>query len=356
MNQSMKPVRVGVVGAGVIGKKHVGLTRDLEHVDVIGITDLNREAAEAVAEEHEGVGVYDSLDAMLADDRIEAVVLALPTGVRFEPAKQVVNAGRHLLLEKPPAMNAGQLRELLQLRGDLKVGCCSIRHTQMNCVAKAKAMIEGGELGTLRTVRCRAVNKAGPDPKKTPPVWRLRYDLNGGGIMANWGVYDLDFLLSCAGDAVKPETVFGQTWQIGKPFEAHAAPGSDAETHATALVRCADGVVLTFDRAERAAVGQNTNEWEFIGEAGSLRIDMLPGEHLQMHHTYPDKETGVKTECLSDETYMWDDAHAAPLKDLCAAIREDRPPHTSLERAIVIQQLIDGIYESARSGEAVRIG
>jgi len=352
----MQPVRVGVVGAGVIGKKHVGMTRGIDHVDVIGVTDLDREAAETLADEHEGVGVYDDLDAMLADQQIEAVVLALPTGVRFEPAKQVLSAGRHLLLEKPPAMNAGQLRELMERRGHLKVGCCSVRHTQMNCVAKAKAMIEGGELGPLRVIRCRAVHKAGPDSKKTPPVWRLRHDLNGGGIMANWGVYDLDFLLSCAGDALKPETVFGATWQIGKPFEAHAAPGSNAETHATALVKCADGVVLTFDRAERAAVAENTNEWAFIGEAGSLRIDMLPGEHVQMHHTYPDKETGVKTECISDEKYTSHDAHAAPLEDLCAAIREDRQPHTPLERAIVIQQLIDGIYESARRGDAVRIG
>lgn len=349
----MSQVRLGIIGCGVIGRQHLAAARASDTIDTVALCDLDAGVATAAAAEF-GVGTsYTDPHELLADDRVEGVVIGLPAGVRHPVALAAFAAGKHVLTEKPVGMNSAQVRELIAARGDLIAGCCSSRNRQLESARIATDYIASGELGQLRLVRGRGVNPAPAKPQKSPPPWRLNSRLNGGGIMSNWGCYDLDYMLGVTGWALRPETVFAQAWPVADNLIDYVAPDSDAETHAVALVRCADGIALTLERGEYLPVARE-DAWQVVGTRGSLRLCMLPRRpntvYLESHD-----ETGTKTSVLWEGDEVGDTMRQGIVRDFAAAIRENRAPMTSLEQALIVQQITDGIYESARTGTAVSL-
>ncbi|NOZ27660.1 MAG: Gfo/Idh/MocA family oxidoreductase [Chloroflexi bacterium] len=350
----MEPVRLGVVGCGVIGRVHLQMATDSPLIDVVAVADLREQAAREAAERF-GVGtVYTDADDLFADPQVEAVVLALPARDRTELALRAFAAGKHVLTEKPVAMNAGEVERMIRARGDLVAGCCSSRFRFLPSARAASDLIASGALGDLRVLHCRAVKAAGRPPEMTPPAWRLNRSLNGGGILTNWGCYDLDYLLGITGWSLRPRLVLAQTWTVPPQFESHVAPGSDAETHFAAFIRCEDGTVITLERGEYMAA-QTEEAWRVVGTKGSLRLQMTPGQGKAVVHDDTTTEDGVVSRTIweGDEDYAM--THAGPVQDFAAAIREGRQPETSLERALIVQKITDAIYASAERGVAVEI-
>ncbi len=170
--------------------------------------------------------------------------------------------GKHVLTEKPVAMNADEVREMIAARGELTAGCCSSRYRFRKGAEVVTAFIANGGLGDLRVVRCRAIVATSKKPDTPLPAWRLIKSLNGGGILVNWGCYDLDYLLGITGWSLKPKTVFAQTWTVPPPFESHVAPSSDAETHYIATIRCEGGIILSIERGEYMTAQSESDQTE----------------------------------------------------------------------------------------------
>ena len=349
---SMEPVRIGVVGCGVIGRVHLANAAGCDEMAVVAVADVREEAAREAAEAF-GVGtVYKSAEALIADDRIEGVILALPTGVRFGPAREALAAGKHVLLEKPPAMNAGELEALLAMREGRVVACCSSRYRFLGSAEAATAFLTRGGLGALRVVHIRATRAVGPLPEAPPPAWRVSRKLNGGGILVNWGVYDLDFCLGIAGWSLRPRAILARTWPAGADFSAYLAPGSDAETHVVATILCDNGVAIQFERGEFVPA-QGTGAWQFTGETGALRLQMSAEGRHQVFHDHVVAGEGVQTEVLYEGEAEAETMHRGVLRDFARAIRTGGAPKTSLENALELQRVCDGIYRSAERGELV---
>lgn len=350
----MQPVRLGVIGCGVIGNVHLAAATASPLIEVVAIADLRPEASGPAAEKFGIERVYGEGAELLADPAVEAVILAMPACHRLRLALLAFAAGKHVLTEKPVAMNAGDVRRMIQARGELTSGCCSCRYRFTESARAATDFIAGGALGDLRVVRCRAVVRAVEPPATTPPDWRLTRALNGGGILMNWGCYDLDYLLGVTGWRLRPRTVLAQCWTVPAAFEPWIAPGSDAETHFAALVLCEGGTAITFERAEYCPAEPH-GAWELIGEKGSLVLHMPTGKgkRLVFHEATTDRGT------VEHVVWEGDDSggvtSSGPVEDFAAAIREGRPPMTSLEQALVVQQISDAIYASARSGGAVEV-
>ncbi|MEZ4862115.1 MAG: Gfo/Idh/MocA family oxidoreductase [Caldilineaceae bacterium] len=350
----MEPVRIGIIGCGVIGSRHADAAARSTQIELVALADVRSEVAQALAATVGCATVYDAAEALLADGRIEGVVLAMPAHLRTALAQQAFAAGKHVLTEKPVALNSAEVQTLLDAQGDRVAACCSSRYHFLEATSTVKAFVAGGALGALREVRCRAIVPAGAPPRQPPPPWRLNRALNGGGILMNWGCYDLDYLLGITGWSLHPQTVLAQCWGTPPDYAAYAAPGSDAETHVTALVRCAGGVVISYERAEFIAA-QRELAWELIGDRGSLRLQMTPAPDGRMVHFQADATTGVvaSTLCTAQEEHS--SVHDGPINDFALAIRTGSTPQTSFARALIIQQITDAIYASAATGTAVAI-
>ena len=196
----MKKVKLGIIGCGVIGINHVkGALSAPDRVELTALCDIRPEAVKAAATQYKVPKAYTNPDELLADPDVEAVVLAIPLKGRPELGVKVLKAGKHLLMEKPLVRNMAEARALLAARGERVVACCSARHSVYPSARAAAKVVSDGLLGKVRLIRARGITACGPKPKNPPPVWRVSKELNGGGILVNWGVYDLDYLLSIVG-------------------------------------------------------------------------------------------------------------------------------------------------------------
>jgi predicted dehydrogenase len=182
-----KQVRLGVIGCGVIGPRHMKTAAASPLMDLVAVADPIQERAQKVAQEYGARKVFASAEELIADPEVEAVVFGIAAADRQETPFQALALGKHILLEKPVAMNAEMVKKLIAARGKLVAGCCSSRFQAYEEAQVAKAFIASGALGPLRNVHCRALIPAGKPPKGSPPDWRLKKARNGGGILVNWG-------------------------------------------------------------------------------------------------------------------------------------------------------------------------
>ena len=350
----MERVRLGVIGCGVIGKHHLATAQASPLVETVALSDLRPELASEAAEKFGVDRVYPNGQALLEDPDVQAVVLAMPTGVRTPLALKAFEKGKHALIEKPIAMNAGQVRKMIAARGNLTAACCSSRHRFLESAQVITDFLARGGLGDLHLLRCRTASPAGERPEQIRPAWRLTKSLNGGGILMNWGCYDLDYLLGVTGWSLKPKRAMAQTWTVPPLLESHIAPGSDAETHYAALIICEGGAVITLERGEYMPAGQE-DSWQIIGSQGSLRFHMTASQGKEIIHDEASTEKGVVSKTLWEANEESSAIGRGLMDDFADAIRERREPSTNLERALIVQAVTDAIYASAERGTAVDI-
>jgi predicted dehydrogenase len=350
----MEPVRLGVIGCGVMGPRHVADAKRSQLFDVVAVADIIEDRARETAQKHGVARWFRDGDELIQCDEVEAVVLALPTGVRTPLAKRALASGKHVLLEKPVAMNAREVRELLAIQGGLVAACCSSRFRTLLSARAIEQCIARGTLGPIRLVRGRAIGAAREAPSSPPPPWRQSRALNGGGILVNWGSYDLDYLLGITGWQLVPETVFAQTWPVAEDLRARVAPGSDADSHFIALVRCRGGAVLSLERGEFTSA-EDEEACQVVGARASLRMRMTAHHGKIVTLDEADGGKGV----VSSQLWTGDDDHSVMtlgvLTDFAQSIREGRRPATDLRRALVVQEITDAIYASAETGAEVRV-
>ena len=350
----MEPVRFGVIGCGVMGRRHAAEAAASELAALVAVADIRAEAAESTAQNAGGCRVHGDGGALLDDADVEAVVLAMPAGVRADLAVRALQAGKHLLVEKPVACNTAEVERMIAARGELVAGCCSCRFSLMRSAKAARDFYATGALGELRLLRCRGVRHDNGPPKRTPPPWRVSHELNGGGILVNWGCYDLDYLFSIIGWRIRPRVVLAQAWPVAAHAANRVAPGSDAETHIAVLVQCEDDVAVTVERGEFVATADD-GAWQIVGSKGSLRLAITPGQGDSVIHDGGSADAPVTSTPIWTGDRRPDVVGAGLLQDFAHAIRAGVQPMTNLERSLILQQITDAAYASARNGGAVDI-
>lgn len=348
-------LNLAFIGCGVIAQFHLRGMARLKIARAALVCDLRPDVAQKTAVEFSVPRWTSSVDEVLADPSIDGVVLSLPANIRTEIAIKAFKAGKHVLTEKPVAMNAKEVQSMMAVQNDLIGAVCSCRYRDLESAKVAKAFLKTGALGAIRTISCRGIYPAGKPPVN-PPAWRLRKDLNGGGIFLNWGSYDLDYLLGFFDFKLTPQFALGRTWTVGEPFKAYAAPNSDGETHVNALVTFAEGCVLDYERAEFSTIPSD-HRWQIVGERGTLSLQMLKVAKANVVFTEAVEGVGAVTRVLweGDETVKELDCfeHYTPVWDFAGAIAEKRKPLTSLEDSLLMTRISDAVYASSASGKPV---
>ena len=349
----MERIRLGVVGCGIMGNRHLQAAAGCPLIEIAAVADRIRDRAQAAAKQFGAAKTYREGRKLVADPNVDAVVFATVAADRDRLVIAALKAGKHVLIEKPVAMNARVVERMIEVRGDRVAACCSARHRSYESADVARDFIAGGALGELRVIHCRVHEPARGTPEKSPPPWRLNRSMNGGGILMNWGCYDLDYLLGITGWTLKPHHVLAQTWPVPPRSVPSVAEGSDAESHFAALIRCEDGVVISFERGEYMGAHAQ-RAWQIVGAHGALNLIMTPWEAKAITHDDTSTEKGVATRTV------WQIDKAETMRkemavDFAEAVVHGREPLTNLEKALLIQRVSDAIYKSAKTGRAVKI-
>lgn len=220
----MNHLKTAVVGAGFIGPVHVEALRRLG-VTVTGILGCDDNESQSAKEKLGLPKAYASIDEVLADESVDAVHLAVPNVLHYPFAKKVVEAGKHVLCEKPLAMNSeetGELVELAKSAGVAAAVCYNIRYYPMNL--QARAMAAQGDLGEIYAINgCYIQDWLLYD---TDYNWRVLAE-QGGELRAvsDIGTHWMDLVLSITG--LEVESVFADLNTVHK---VRKRPTGEVET------------------------------------------------------------------------------------------------------------------------------
>jgi myo-inositol 2-dehydrogenase/D-chiro-inositol 1-dehydrogenase len=253
---SMTKLQVGIIGAGRIGKVHAEtLAFRLPESEIVAITDINQDAARALAARCGIPTIAESSDAIFADRRIEAVLICSSTNTHADLIVAAAKAGKHIFCEKPIAHSLDQIDRALAAVDSagvqLQIGFN--RRFDSNFVRVRKAVVDG-EIGSPRLLH---IISRDPAP---PPLDYIRVS---GGMFMDMTIHDFDMARFLIGDEVEEIYVAG-----GVMVDPRIGEAGDLDT-AILTLRFRNGVIGTIDNSRQAAYGYDQRV-EILGSEGSV--------------------------------------------------------------------------------------
>jgi len=248
----MAPVKWGIVSTANINRKVIPGAHASKKVDLVAVASRDRAKADAYADEWKIPRAYGTYDELLADPEIEAVYISLPNTLHCEWSIKALEAGKHVLCEKPLSRNPEEVAaafDTAERTGMLMSEAFMWRHNPQT--KKLKELVDGGAIGELRLIRS-VFSYSLYDESNI----RLRTEVDGGALM-DVGCY----------------CVSGSRLLGGEPVEAHGVrrigpSGTDWIT--AGVLRFPNDVLATFDCGTALP---DRDELEAIGSEGSLFLD-----------------------------------------------------------------------------------
>lgn len=342
-------LRVGVVGLG-IGRMHIDGWRRHPQVDVVAIADTDAQRLAQVGEQFGIAQRHASLEAMLDAQALDVVSICTPNKFHKDLTLKALAAGCHVLCEKPMAMSAAEGREMLEAarRAERRLMInFSFRFTAQSRALKAQ--VDAGVFGEFyfgRSVWHRRKGMPGFGG------WFGTKALSGGGPLIDLGVHRLDLALWLMGYP-KPAWVMGSTYDpIARQAAERAGKPFDVEDLAAAFIRFDNGASLVLEASWAGHIRERElMETRLLGtRAGLLQKNLDEG------YTF---DAQVFTEqhgsAFDMHLHATDDAAPPAMHDYAEAILAGRPHPAPAEEGLRVMEILDAIYESARSGRPVEM-
>jgi D-xylose 1-dehydrogenase (NADP+, D-xylono-1,5-lactone-forming) len=322
-----EPVRWGIISTADINRKVIPGAQASPKVDLVGVASRTQERAESYAREWDIPRAYGSYEDLLADPDIEAVYISLPNTMHCEWSIRSVEAGKHVLCEKPMSRSVAEVTEAFdaaERAGRLLSEAFMYRHNPQT--ARLKALVDDGAIGELRLVRA-AFSYGLYDEDNI----RLRTDVEGGALM-DVGCYCVSGARLLAGE---PETVYGKAW--------FGPSGTDWVCGAT--LGFPGNVVATFDCGTAMP---ERDELEAVGSEGSLFLDD------PWHCTEPVIELRRDGDVERIELEPAD-SYRLELENVSDAIRGDAELLLGREDAVAQARALGALHRSAVEGQAIPV-
>jgi predicted dehydrogenase len=353
-------MRLYLIGAGAIAHTHVDAAAKLDEPAELRVADPSEPALTAFQTAHPSATAFATAEEMLGSEPAEPgdiVVVATPPAFHSGPAIAAARSGRNVLCEKPLAMSVDEAEEMLRVARDegVLVGSCSTRFRALPHTEAVKRVVASGALGeiySLSFVTKWPRSRAGIEYQPTSR-WFLDSSKSGGGVVMDWGPYDISTLF----DLLRPTAVEITDAWIAQP-KTGADPTDvvfDTESHAGAAMRftTAEGVIhVAYERAN-ATHGEEFARAEFSGTLGSVRwtpFDSHAPVHLRTDRDGEPREEVVEPPEREDLSIF-----DRPLVHFAAAVA-GRPSPASVGRDAVTEfRCLRAIYDVARTGRPVRI-
>ena len=324
-----KKYRVAIVGCGGISNAHGNAWRNLPEIEIVGACDEKFESLARFATEYEVQNTYNDLRQMLEKQQPDILVIATWPSSHLKNVLEAVRCGvKGILVEKPIAVNATQLEQMIQVTeraGILLMEAFMYRHHPLTLAVKQK--IEDGAIGDVRYAR--STFSTGLTDRQN---WRLRGDLGGGAVM-DLGCYCINIIRYLVGQ--EPQSV----WATGK-FE----PINNVWETLIGTLDFGDGITGQLD----CSFGWTWREsYEVAGTDGTLSVQSAWGNSEGESHFIVNGETFSVIDGVNP--------YGAEILDLCEAIDTGAPLHLPIEDALGNMRVIDALHESARTGQCLSL-
>jgi predicted dehydrogenase len=270
------PIKVGVIGSG-IGRTHLfGYRAQGDAVNIVALCDVNKTRLNIVADEFDIPLRYTDIDQLLASGEVEAVSICLPNHLHAPVAVAALEAGLHVLCEKPLAENMASAQNVVDAveKGPTKFMMCFNRRYRRD-VQWMKQLVDSGQLGQIYQVKAGWIRETGI------PVggWFSNKAMSGGGPLIDLGVHILDSVMWLL-DYPKPLTVSGNVQanfgprHIKQWGKADPTLSFDVEDSATAFIRLDNDIILNLETswASHSKPGTDDIFITLLGTEGTVAL------------------------------------------------------------------------------------
>jgi len=344
-------IRFGMVGCGMISNFHARAINDSKDAQLIGAFSRSVEKTTEFAEKH-GCRVFKTLDEMLHDPEIDAITICSPSGAHLEPALAAAACGKHIIVEKPLEITTERCDMIIRAAqsANVKLGVTfqSRFHESSQLL---KAAVDGGRFGTI-TLGDAYVKWFRTQQYYDSGAWRGTWALDGGGALMNQAIHSVDLLL----------------WLMGPVAEVNARTATmthqriEVEDVAIANLLFKNGSLGVIEATTTAFPG-SLKRIEICGSGGMAILEEEDLKQWTFASETPEDEAirarmAGKTKTgggAGDPAAIGHHGHTMLFNEFTAAILEDRVPLIDGKEGRRSVELIQAIYESAKTGQTIKL-
>ena len=336
-------LQFGLVGCGRVAPRHAQSLRELEGARLAAVADIRESRADRFASEY-GPEPYTDYRYLLDRADLDVITICTPSGLHAEMAIDAMQAGKHVIVEKPMALDLADAGRMIAAAEATGRKLCVVLQNRYNPpMQELRAIVDSGVLGRLllgtATVRWYRPQEYYEDG------WHGTWAMDGGALM-NQSIHHIDALQWLLG---APESVF--------TFSATLAHRMEAEDVGVASIRFRNGALATVEGSTVTYPENMEGSVAIFGEYGSLKVGgtALNRKVIWKVRGALEHEREAITRDEMDPPSIYGQSHRAVIADMIAAIREDRPSQTHGREGRKSLALVLAMYESARSGAPVTV-
>src|SRR4051812_38448755 len=345
-------VNLGIIGTGWPGQMHAQAIQTTELANLYACADVDEERLAAFKSEYKLQKAFREYLELFQDSELDAVIICLPNFLHFPASLAALEAGKHVLCEKPPTLNAAEMKVLREEAIKRKLVYYFSRQFRFTGATRAaKKVVEDGRLGKIYHAKATFVRSRGI------PVgvgnWFTEKRRSGGGALIDIGIHALDAVWYLMGTP-RPVSISGKVY---RNF-AHLAkvPVFDVEDAAYAFIRFENDAVVQLETSwagnltdaipPRQYFGQELINSVLYGTKASVRLNPLT-----LFEDQNGQLVKVPLEAKEDER----SGFTLQLANFLDAISGGAAPINNVDQAVELMEIIDGIYSSSALGREVPI-
>jgi predicted dehydrogenase len=356
-----KRYNIGVIGAGWIAKAHMGFLQKTGRARISWIAARNPVNLEKVRSDYGVPNKTHDYREMLKDPDLDVVLITTPPDLHKEMFIECIRAGKHVLLEKPMALNIEDMEEMMRVKAQFPESIameCSGRHSRLNPkFGIVRELIRSGSLGEVYHIHHQSVSRQNRPGIEFHPIakWFLDKSKAGGGPLFDWGVYDLSFHLGILDDQPQLEEV---ERAVLKGRLDDVDPGTDiydVEEHLIVNLKLTRGITYYWERGVHAHMTV-PNETRIYGTRGGIKLAYCTWDDPEIIFYYLDEagkasEKVIVPECPEEEDGFYLSTHFIDVLD------GREPPVITFEQAKKHMEIIcecRKVADQARNLETIR--
>ena len=345
----MKKTGLAIIGYGGMGGWHTRLAARVEEMELLGVYDIKPER-NALAVEN-GLYAYESLEALLADERVEVVTVAIPNHIHKDMCIRAMRAGKHVVCEKPVALSSQELQEMI----DVSKECGVIFTVHQNRRwdedwRTVKYMYDHNTLGKTFRIESRVHGSRG-----IPGDWRNQKEC-GGGMVLDWGVHLLDQIMQMVDKKIV--SIYATLSYV---------TNENCDDGFTVTITFEDGLVVVVEVGTSNFI--NLPRWYVLGENGSAVIENFQQDGKIVMVSDWEKRDAVPvvtaaglTKTMAPRTSETIQEYPLPkqtadirdyYRNICKAIRGEEDQLIKHHELMRVMKLMEAIFESAEQNKVI---
>jgi predicted dehydrogenase len=350
---SGKKFRIAFIGCGGISQTHLGAFATMPDVEVVAGADINPARLKVMEDKWKITQLYSDWKKMLKEVKPDGVSVCTPNGLHYQPTVDSLNAGAHVLVEKPMALDPAQCKKMIETaaknKKKLSVGFQYRYHPNTDFITRAR---DAGEFGNVMFVKCQALRRRGI------PNWGVfgQKEMQGGGPMIDIAVHVIEMAHYVMGSP-KPVAASGNTWTyLGnkKSDVTSMWPNWDYKTYtvedmAIGQIRFENGAILQVEASFAAHIEKDIWNFTLVGDKGGANWDP-PAIFTDRAGTMINSVPGYISPAVDFPALF-----ISKLRNWVDGCTKGTLLKASGEAGLAVQKMLDGVYRSAAAGKEVKI-